>query len=266
MAKRMDTLGGQMLSGKKALIAYFTIGYPSLIESVATCKALADAGADCIELGIPFSDPLADGPTIQAASYKAISAGGGLKAGIRAAGELRKSCVDVPLVIFSYYNPIFRMGLADFAKRASDADADAALVPDLPVEEAGPLIEALAAQKMSMIFLAAPTSTEKRLKLIQEHSSGFVYAVSVTGVTGVTGERKGLPDYLPGFVKRIKEAGKLPVAVGFGVSGPEQAEEVAKLADGVVVGSAFLHAYDTGGVKAAGRLAADIKKALGGGH
>jgi tryptophan synthase alpha chain len=259
----MDTLEKNMLSGKKALIAYFTIGYPSVMESVATCKALADAGADCIELGIPFSDPLADGPTIQAASYKAIAAGGGLKAGIRAAGELRKSCVDVPLVIFSYYNPIFRMGLADFAKRAADADADAALVPDLPVEEAGPLIEALVAQKLGMIFLAAPTSTANRLKLIQEHSSGFVYAVSVTGVTG---ERKGLPDYLPGFVKRIKEAGKLPVAVGFGVSGPEQAEEVAKLADGAVVGSAFLHAYDSGGVKAAGRLAGDIKKALGGGH
>jgi len=263
VADRMDTLGKNMLSGKKALIAYFTIGYPSVVESVAVCKTLADAGADCIELGIPFSDPLADGPTIQAASYKAISAGGGLKAGIRAAGELRKSCVNVPLVVFSYYNPIFRMGVVEFAKRVAGADADAALVPDLPVEEAGPLIEALAPHKLGMVFLAAPTSTANRLKLIQEHSTGFVYAVSVTGVTG---ERKGLPDYLPGFVNKIREAGKLPVAVGFGVSTPKQAEEVAKLADGVVVGSAFLHAYDSGGVKAAGRLAGDIKKALGGGH
>ena len=257
----MKKLAERMSCGKKALIAYFTVGYPSIPQSAAAMRTLLDSGADCLEIGIPFSDPLADGPTIQAASNAAIRAGGNLRAGLEVCEDLRRTAPDVPIVIFTYYNPVYRMGLMNFARNVSSAGADAVLVPDLPIEEAGMLNEALVAFNAGMVFLAAPTSTERRLRLVQERSSGFVYAVSVTGVTG---ERTEMPDYLPAFVERIKAAGKLPVAVGFGVSGPGQAAAVARCADGVVVGIAFLNAYDAGGGDALASLAASLVKALDG--
>jgi tryptophan synthase alpha chain len=260
-SKRMESLRQKMSSGRKALVAYFTVGYPTLEKSAEVFRALAKAGADAIEVGIPFSDPLADGPVIQAASHKAIEAGGSLKAGLAQIKDMRAAGIDIPLIVFSYYNPIYRMGLMNFAREASEAGADAVLVPDLPIEEAGLLNEAVSALGMGMVFLVAPTSTTQRMRAAQERSCGFVYAVSVTGVTG---ERKALPEHLAGFVSRSRNAGRLPVAVGFGVSGPEQAREVAGYADGVVIGTAFLRAADEGGAAAVGRLAADIRKALDG--
>jgi len=257
----MDKLSKKMRSGYKALVPYFTVGYPNIEESRKVFRAFAEAGADCIEIGIPFSDPLADGPTIQASSYKAIQAGGGLKAGLEMIKSLRAEGVEAPCVVFSYYNPIYRMGIMEFAKKAADAEADAALVPDLPVEESGLLSEALSAFGMGLVMLAAPTSPPLRMKAIQKHSNGFVYAVSVTGVTGA---RTELPEYLGDFVRKLKAAGELPVAVGFGVGTPEQAKEVAKSADGVVVGSAFIRAYDEGGIENVSRLARSLRESLDG--
>ncbi|MBN1809398.1 MAG: tryptophan synthase subunit alpha [Planctomycetes bacterium] len=257
----MKKLEGLMRSGRKALIPYFTTCYPGAAESLETFKALAAAGADCLEIGIPFSDPLADGATIQASSHRAIEAGGSLRQGLGAAGQLRSAGVEIPLIVFTYYNPVYRMGLMNFARKAAEAGADGVLVPDLPVEESGLLREALAAFDMGMVFLAAPTSTAQRLRYAQEHSTGFVYAVSVAGVTGA---RKSIAERLPAFIERVRQAGDLPVGVGFGVSDPEQAVEVAGCADGVIIGSAFIDAYEKGGPEAVGRLAGEIRTALDG--
>ena len=198
--------------------------------------AAAEAGADVIELGVPFSDPVADGPTIQRASERALRSGTTLAGVIELVRRLRAH-TDVPLVLFSYFNPILQMGIEKFAEAASAAGADGVLATDLTPEEAVDYRATLHAHGLDTIFLAAPTSTDARLALIAEFSSGFLYLISRTGVTG---ERAALPEDLPALARRVRRTTKLPLAVGFGISSPEHVSVLGGIADAAVVGSALM--------------------------
>jgi tryptophan synthase alpha chain len=200
-----------------------------------------DAGADVIELGVPFSDPVADGPVIQRASERALSNGTTLRDVLKLAGELRRLRPEAGLIIFSYLNPILRMGLVEFCKAAKEVGLDGALVTDLPVEEAGEYLAEMKRNGLAPVFLAAPTSPEARLRSIAQASSGFVYAVARTGITGT---RTEFPPEAKELVARIRRHTKLPVAVGFGISSAEQFASVGKFADAVVVGSAVVEAVE----------------------
>lgn len=233
-------LGGAFTPGRASLVAYVMGGYPTREGSLAALHALADAGADVIELGIPYSDPLADGPVIRDAADEARAAAGGtfgLAETIDLAREFSATAGPgaPPVVLMGYLNPLMRMGLPKTAAAMIEAGVAGVIVPDLPPDMAGPWLAASAG--LDTVFLAAPTSTPERLAKVGEMSRGFVYCVSTTGVTG---ERSELPTELAGLVARVQEATPLPVAVGFGVSTPEQARAVAKVADGVVVGSAIV--------------------------
>jgi tryptophan synthase alpha chain len=226
---------------KPSLIAYVTCGDPDLATTRKVVLAAIDAGASVIELGVPFSDPLADGPVIQRASERALKHGTSLQDVLTLAAEIREHSQSVGLVVFSYLNPILRMGLAKFCQVARLAGIDGTLITDLPVEESAAFRHEAHKNDLATIFLAAPTSTDQRLKLIAEVSTGFIYAISRTGVTGAgqrtTGEAKTL-------VKRIRRFTKLPIAVGFGISTSEQFAEVGKFAEGAVVGSAIVQAIE----------------------
>jgi tryptophan synthase alpha chain len=223
-------------SGELGIAAYITAGDPSLAATMKFVLALAEAGADVIELGIPFSDPLADGPTIQRASERALKCGTTLGQVIGLVGEIRKSS-DVPLVLFSYYNPVLQMGLEKFASDAAAAGADGVLITDLTPEESDDYRRVLAAHHLDTIFLGAPTSTDERLRKIAEASSGFLYLISRTGVTGA---KDALPDELPALLRRARKVTELPIAVGFGISLPGHVSVLGGLADAAVVGSALV--------------------------
>ncbi|HEY1465367.1 MAG TPA: tryptophan synthase subunit alpha [Terriglobales bacterium] len=225
---------------KPSLVAYVTCGDPDLAKTQDIVLAAVKAGAGVIELGVPFSDPLADGPVIQRASERALKHGTCLEDVLRLASEIRKQS-QVGLVIFSYLNPIVRMGLAKFADVAKAAGVDGVLVTDLPVEEADEYLYEMRKRALATIFLAAPTSTNARLKSIAEVSTGFVYAVSRTGVTGA---RKQLTNDAQELVLRLRKYTKLPIAVGFGISSHEQFAEVGKFADAGVVGSAIVETIE----------------------
>jgi tryptophan synthase alpha chain len=218
------------------LIAYVTAGDPSLEASAEIVLAAAGAGADVIELGVPFSDPLADGPTIQRASERALRGGASLAGVIDLVRRVRAHS-KVPLVLFSYFNPILQMGLEKFADAAATAGADGVLATDLTIEEAGDYRSILHARGLDTIFLAAPTSTDERLAKIAEVSSGFLYLISRMGVTGT---REALPEELPALAKRVRRVTNLPIAVGFGISQPEHVTALAGIADAAVVGSALV--------------------------
>jgi tryptophan synthase alpha chain len=246
---------------KPSLIAYVTCGDPDLATTREVILAAIDAGASVIELGVPFSDPLADGPVIQRASERALKNGASLQNVLTLASEIREQSQSVGLVVFSYLNPIMRMGLAKFCHVARAAGVDGTLITDLPVEEASEYLREARKNQLATIFLAAPTSPDERLKLIAQVSSGFIYAISRTGVTGarpilggdgasprsrgiappphtqMTGEARSL-------VKRIRRFTKLPIAVGFGISTPEQFAAVGKFAEAAVVGSAIVHVIE----------------------
>jgi tryptophan synthase alpha chain len=223
-------------SGEMGLVAFLTAGDPSLAGTEALVLALAEAGADVIELGVPFSDPVADGPAIQRSSERALLAGTTLEGVLELVSSLRRK-TDVALVLFSYYNPVLQMGLAKFAARAAAAGVDGVLITDLTPEEAAQYRGIIAAQGMDTIFLAAPTSRDERLAHIAQCSSGFLYVISRTGVTGV---RDSLPEDLPALMRRVRGATSLPVAVGFGISLPGQVSLLGGLADAAVVGSALV--------------------------
>jgi len=223
-------------ANKPSLIAYVTCGDPDLRTTRDIILAAIEAGADVIELGVPFSDPVADGPVIQRASERALKQGTTLGQVLRLAGEIRKKS-DVGLIIFSYLNPILRMGLTQFCAEAKHAGVDGALVTDLPIEEAESYRREMAKANLATVFLAAPTSTDDRLKRIAGASSGFVYAVSRTGVTGA---RKQMPEDASGLVKRLRRYTRLPIAVGFGISTAAQFSAVGEFADAAVVGSAIV--------------------------
>ncbi len=221
---------------EKALVAYITAGYPDLETTRALIPALARAGVDIVEVGVPFSDPTADGPVIQAASQAALKKGTTLSRVLDLIAELRGT-VEIPLVLFSYYNPIFSMGSAAFARRAADAGVDGVLVVDLPAEESAELRRETDPAGVDFISLVAPTTGGDRVMKVVKAATGFIYYISVTGVTGTRGPEL---DETRKNVEVIRSLTKLPVVVGFGVSTPEQARQIGIAADGVVVGSAFV--------------------------
>jgi len=223
-------------SGELGLVAYITAGDPSLDATLKFVLALAEAGADVIELGVPFSDPLADGPTIQRASERALKSGTTLAGVIDLVRRIRQSS-QVPLVLFSYYNPVLQMGLEKFGRAASEAGADGVLATDLTPEESADYRRVLAAHHLDTVFLGAPTSTDERLAKIAAVSSGFLYLISRTGVTGA---KDALPDDLPALIRRARAVTQLPIAVGFGISLPGHVSVLGGLADAAVVGSAFV--------------------------
>jgi tryptophan synthase alpha chain len=223
-------------SGELGIVAYITAGDPSLDATPQFVLALAEAGADVIELGVPFSDPLADGATIQRASERALKAGATLAGVLELVRRIRESS-QVPLVLFSYYNPILQMGLEKFAAAAATAGADGVLVTDLTPEESEDYRRILAAHQLDTIFLGAPTSTDERLAKIAACSSGFLYLISRTGVTGA---KDALPDDLPALLRRARSVTQLPIAVGFGISLPGHVSVLGGLADAAVVGSALV--------------------------
>jgi tryptophan synthase alpha chain len=248
--RRLKTEGG------KALIPYIMAGDPSLESTRRFVLDLESAGADIIELGVPFSDPLADGPTIQRAAERALKNGTTLKKVLGLVRKIRKES-EIPLILMTYFNPVFRFGIENFVREAVTKGVDGVIIPDLIPDEAGDFIEVARRHKLNTVFLLAPTSTSDRVRKVIRSSSGFIYYVSITGITGsklTTG--KTMKDNL----KKIrKQAGK-PVAVGFGISNAREAGEVSKLADGVIIGSAIVKLIASG--KSVRNFVKEIKKAI----
>src|SRR6266849_164333 len=230
-----------LFENKPALVAYVTCGDPDLATTREIVLAAIEAGAGIIELGVPFSDPLADGPVIQRASERALKHGTSLEQVLKLAAEIREHSQSVGLIVFSYLNPILQMGMQKFCKVARHAGLDGVLITDLPVEESAEYLRAARKSDLVTVFLAAPTSTDERLKQIAAVSTGFVYAVSRTGVTGA---RQQMPEDASGLVERLRRVTKLSVAVGFGISTPEQFASVGKFADAAVVGSAIVQTIE----------------------
>ncbi len=243
---------------RAALVIYTTAGHPSPAEGLAALTAIADAGADIIELGVPFSDPLADGPTIQRSSFDAIEMGVDLEWTLGLLREFRRE-KDTPVVIFSYLNPILDFGVAAFIDEAVDAGANGVLLTDLPVDADPELERLFETSPLDLVRLIAPTTTPERARYIAGRSQGFVYYISRTGVTGVRSElTAGLGDRL----SALRAASHLPLAVGFGISTADQAASVAAMADGIVVGSALVDALGRDGVKGGAELVAGLRAAL----
>jgi len=247
-----------------AFMPYFPVGYPTLDASVDIIEALAKNGADLVEVGLPFSDPLADGPVIQQATQVALENGVTTGDGLRAVAELRARGVSVPLVLMGYYNPLLAYGLPRLAIEAAAAGADGFIVPDLPLEEAALLVEALRAVSMPVIRMLAPTTPQDRARALLQAAEGFVYLVSLTGVTGA---RDQIAHDLPDFIARVRALARpgQRLCVGFGIATPAQAREVGALADGVIVGSACVKAVREARepVRAAADFARTFKAALG---
>ncbi|MBC8449822.1 MAG: tryptophan synthase subunit alpha [Chloroflexi bacterium] len=223
--------------GRAALMPYLTLGYPTPHLSLELVEAIVAGGADLVELGIPFSDPLADGPTIQRATYLALQQGMTVARCLEMAAELRARGVQVPLLFMGYLNPILAYGVEAFVRASAQVGVDGLIVPNLPPEEADEVEEACRNSGLALVYLLAPTSTDERIALVSRQATGFIYLVSVTGVTGA---RNRLPPGLAGFVSRVRAVTEMPLAVGFGISTPVQARQVGELADGVVVGSAIV--------------------------
>ncbi len=226
---------------KPGLVVYVTCGDPDLATTREIVLAAIEAGADVIELGVPFSDPVADGPVIQRASERALKRGTTLAQVLALAAEVREQAQSTGLIVFSYLNPILRMGMEKFCIVARHAGVDGALVIDLPVEESAGYVQAMRAHDLAPVFLAAPTSPDERLKRIAQASRGFVYALSRTGVTGA---RQQLAQDAKKLVRRLRRVTRLPIAVGFGISTPKQFAEVGEFADAVVVGSAIVETIE----------------------
>jgi tryptophan synthase alpha chain len=237
MTTRIQQIFDRRKSERKAvLVAYLTAGDPTPEATPGLVAALERGGADLIELGVPFSDPIADGPVIQRGADRALKAGTTVAKVLHMAKTIRETS-EIPLLLFTYLNPVLRYGLENLARDAKAAGIDGCLLTDVSVEEAGPYVDAMRAAGLDTVFLAAPTSTPERLKLVAKYSSGFIYLVSRTGVTG---EQAQLSDALQPLIDATRAISTLPVAAGFGISTPEQAGAVAKIADGVVVGSAIV--------------------------
>ncbi len=230
---------GRVRSGRAAFMPYHAMGYPSRAATLDMITALAQNGADLFEIGIPHSDPLADGPTVQTATYTALTQGTTVADCLAMCRELRAAGVTQPFCAMSYYNPLFAYGIQRFVDDAAAAGMDGLLVPDLPPEEADEVIAACRRAGLATVFMLAPTSTEERIRLVARLATGFVYLVSVTGITGVRSE---LPPDLAEFVTRVRRHTNLPLAIGFGIGNRDQAAAVARIADGVIVGSALVKA------------------------
>jgi tryptophan synthase alpha chain len=222
--------------GHKALIPYVTVGYPSIDATLKVVPLLAQNGADIVELGIPFSDPLADGVTIQKSSFHALQSGVTPQLCLELAKKLREK-VDIPLVFMTYFNPVFSYGLDNFCAAGAGSGINGLIIPDLPPEEGSELEAITQKQGLDLIYLLAPTSTEERIRLVAKRSRGFIYVVSVTGVTGA---RDRLPADLAAFIARVRKLANQPLCVGFGISTRQQASQIARIADGVIVGSRLI--------------------------
>jgi tryptophan synthase alpha chain len=246
-------------SKKPSLVAYLTCGDPDMPTTREIVLAAIEAGADAIELGVPFSDPVADGPVIQRASERALRQETTLEQVLKLAAGIRQSS-QVGLIVFTYLNPILRMGLAKFCAAAQEAGVDGALLTDLPVEEAREYLREMRKRALAAVFLAAPTSTNERLKHIAQASSGFVYAVSRTGVTGA---RKQLPEDARDLVERLRKYTKLPIAVGFGISTPAQFAAVGDFAEAAVVGSAIVETIERNPGREPEAVAQFVKQLVG---
>ncbi len=248
---------------RACLMPYFTLGYPSAGRSLDIIEAMAHAGADLIELGIPFSDPLADGPSIQHSTQAALQAGITVEGCLELTALLRKRGVQMPLLLMGYVNPILSFGIRHFVARACAAGADGFIVPDLPPEESGDLETVCQEHGCALVHMLAPTSSSARIAQAAARSQGFLYLVSLAGTTGA---RSKLSQDLEPFVHRVQGHTDLPLAVGFGISTPIQAAAVARIADGVIVGSAIIDAVhqagDDGGPKAAASLLSELRQAL----
>lgn len=251
--------------GDKALVCFLTSGDPDFETTERLVNEIVQAGADIVELGVPFSDPLADGPSIQSASFRALQAGATVHGVLDNVKSIRTHC-DAPIVLMTYFNPVQKYGLERFATEAADAGADGVIMTDLPPEEAAEWKIAADNAKLAAILLLAPTSTKDRIKLAAKMGSGFIYCVSRTGVTGA---RNDMPTELKDLVETIKAESDLPVVVGFGVSKPEHVRFVTEIADGAVVGSALVniiadHASSGDSVQSAGEFVRNLKGGVAG--
>ena len=256
------TLARAASARRKALVPYISAGDPDMDVTYDAVLAAADAGADLLELGVPFSDPIADGPVVQASYQRALAGGASLPRILELCSRLRRK-VSIPIVLFGYYNPFLRYGEQVLARNARDAGVDGILCVDVPPEEAKPIVDAARAAALDRIFLLAPTSNDARIDAVAKVASGFIYFVAVTGVTGA---RASAPQGIAPLVTRVRERTKLPVGVGFGISSGAQAAEVAAYADLVVVGSALVktihEAGSRGAAQACGRFIAELRKAI----
>jgi tryptophan synthase alpha chain len=235
---------------RAALVGYLPAGFPSVDGAIAAATAMADAGADVVEIGLPYSDPLMDGPVIQEAVHRALEGGAHVADVLRTVEAV--AAAGVPVLVMTYWNPVDRYGVAAFARDLSAAGGSGLITPDLPPEEAGGWLDAAAAHGLAPVFLVAPSSPDQRIKLITAACGGFVYAASVMGITGA---RAAVGDAAAGLVARVRQHTRLPVAVGLGVSTGAQAAEVARFADGVIVGSAFVRRLLNAEDEPAGRAA-----------
>lgn len=263
MTRISETFAALRSRGEVALIPYITAGDPDLATTFHLVHELARQGADLIELGVPFSDPMADGPTHQRAAERALRSGTSIARVLDLAQNLRRT-LTVPLILFTYYNPVFRYGGERFARDARQAGVDGVLCVDLPPEEADELKRETDRQDLDLIFLLAPTSSLSRVRTVLTRARGFVYYVAVTGVTGA---RATLPPDLGEMVRRIRAISPVPVGVGFGISSPEQAAEVASVADAVIVGSALSQILETHGgqpdlIERIGVFASSLKQGI----
>lgn len=258
MSRITETMNSLSKRGEKALVTYITGGYPSLELTEEMLIQLANNGADIIEIGIPFSDPVADGPVIQSASYHALEGGTTVKGILEMIGRVRKQ-ISTPLVLMSYYNPILQMGLERFCRYAAENGVDGLIVPDLPIEEAGPLLKSADHAGLELVPLVAPTSTPERIAAICDQARGFVYCVSVAGVTG---ERQEIRTDLASITSTIRQCTSLPRVIGFGVGDASTARTLASLCDGVVVGSAIVRLMTEGSFKQAEELIREIRSAI----
>jgi tryptophan synthase alpha chain len=245
--------------GRAAFLPYFPIGYPDYETSLDSIQAIAEADVDGFEIGIPFSDPLADGPTIQAATQVALENGITVRACLGAVRELRERGVEQPMLMMGYLNPLLAYGVDDFVRDARAAGAAGLIVPDLPPEEAALLSDACVRNELALPFFLAPTSDAERIALVAEKASGFIYVVSLTGVTGARSE---LPSDLAEFIRQLRDETSKPLVLGFGISKPGHARAMNNLVDGFIVGSALVKAGGDG-VEAVRDLATSLRNALG---
>ena len=251
---RVDTVFRRLRrEGRKAFMPFIAAGDPNLDATAAVLRALQDRGAaDLVELGVPFSDPIADGPVIQASYQRALAGGVTPQAVLDMVAGLRAKGFELPICLMVSYSLVFRPKVEAFVERAAAAGIDGLIVPDLPVDESEPLARALAQRDLAHVLLVAPTTPPERRKKILTHATGFIYCISVTGITG---ERSALPPQLEEYVRSIKKAAKVPVCVGFGVSRPEQVAAVTRIADGAIVGSAIVHRMADHGQEPPDRIA-----------
>jgi tryptophan synthase alpha chain len=244
--------------GRSAFMPYFPIGFPNYETSVAAIEAMAAAGVDGFEIGIPFSDPLADGPLVQAATQQSLENGVTVRKCLQAVSELRAKGIQQPMMMMGYVNPLMRYGIEQFVQDAKQAGADGIIVPDLPPEEASLFSDACKREGLALVFLLAPTSNSERIALVTQHATGFIYVVSLVGVTGV---RTDLPADLKEFIARVRAlSGDTPLVLGFGISTPQHVQMISELVDGFIVGSAMVKA-GTDGVTAIKALTEQLRDA-----